>query len=91
MTIKTKAVHYEKHEIEDGYYIDIRTYPIIDGVNIVTYAGNLSSDIDAELVIGNTSVGFNLNEETRDLIDNIDQLEAVELLALLQAHLSACQ
>ncbi|MGY4690307.1 hypothetical protein [Salibacterium sp. K-3] len=79
--IEVTPADIENFHLEDDIYIVIRTYPVIPGVVIRTYG-----DDSAEMRIGQADIPFALNAETRPIIENIDEFEAVELLALLEAH-----
>ncbi|WP_158737458.1 hypothetical protein [Alteribacillus sp. YIM 98480] len=77
-----------KHlHVENDKYIEIRYYPIMKGVQILTYSDKGAPPDQASFEIGDASIELEYNEEIRDLIENIDTFEAVELLALIEANL----
>ncbi|MEK4031023.1 hypothetical protein MKZ02_21105 [Pseudobacillus sp. FSL P4-0506] len=71
----------ETVEIQPGETITILHVPIIPGVTVKIYDAEV-----AELSIGKMDIMFAWNDETRDMIENIDDFEAIELLALLAEH-----
>lgn len=77
----------EYMHLEYDKYVEIRYYPIIKGVKVMTYSDEGFPPDQASLEIGNASIDLEYNEEIRDLIENIDTFEAVELLAVIEANL----
>lgn len=71
----------EKVEIDEGWMITIRTIPIIPGVEVKVY-----DEESAEIVVRGHSLPFGWNEETRQLVEEIDTFESIELLSLLAAN-----
>lgn len=71
----------EKVKIEEDWTITIRTIPIIPGVSVKVY-----DEEEAEIVIREHCLPFDWNEETRQLVEEIDTFESIELLSLLAAN-----
>lgn len=72
-------------EIKPGCTLTIAKTVIIPDVELHVYT-SFDGRQDATLRLGKAEVDFDWNEEVAAELENIDELEAIELMALLAAH-----
>lgn len=72
-------------EIEPGWTVTITKTVIIPNVELLVYVEQDGRQ-DATLRMGKAEVDFDWNDEIAAELENIDELEAIELISLLAAH-----
>lgn len=72
-------------EIEPGWVVTSTKTTIIPDVELCVYS-EMDGCQDATLRLGKAEINLKWNEELAADLANIDELEAIELIALLAAH-----